>query len=178
MKQRHLFSLSSSGAHKEAKAKLAAEVEELIGGMVFLKIPDELAWSLFIESKDAENIGQSTSYVHVTQCLIVLPEDYDYEILRQFIHLFPTSALAKFVKAYFDYYAIPLAAQEEEEEAGAQPAEPDPDIDYAGIIIVCLVPFTRHRRLSTSLTIASLGGILGVELLAARPQNRRTTLRT
>ncbi|KAH9895045.1 TPR-like protein [Cubamyces lactineus] len=118
MKQRHLFSLSPSGAQKEAKAKLAAEVDELIGGMVFLKIPDELAWTLFIESKDAEKI-----------------EDYDYEILRQFIQIVPTSTLAKLVKAYFDYYAIPLAEEDGEEDPGEQSAEPDPDVDYAGIII-------------------------------------------
>lgn len=42
----------------EEKTKVAAEVDEQINGMVLLKIPNELAWTLFIEAKDAESIGE------------------------------------------------------------------------------------------------------------------------
>ncbi|CDO72766.1 hypothetical protein BN946_scf184994.g19 [Trametes cinnabarina] len=116
LKQRYLFSLPSKGQSTAVKKKLAAEVDELIAGMVFLKIPDELAWSLFIESRDAEIL-----------------EDYDYATLRQFIQLFPSSALAKLLKAYFEYYAIPL---NEEEEREKDVIEPEPlDADYPGIIL-------------------------------------------
>ena len=58
MKQLHLFSLPVDDKHKGEKAKLAAEVEELINGMILLKIPDEAAWTLSIESKDAAHIGE------------------------------------------------------------------------------------------------------------------------
>ncbi|OSD01253.1 TPR-like protein [Trametes coccinea BRFM310] len=119
LKQRHLTALPSVGTHSQAKSKLAAEVDELIGGMVFLKIPDELAWMLFIESRDAENL-----------------EDYDYGTLKQFIQLFPESALAKLLRAYFDYYAIPLNEGEDEDGEKEKPTpEPDPDVDYPGIML-------------------------------------------
>ena len=57
MKQVHLFSLPADSKRKDEKAHVAAEVEELINGIVLLKLPDELAWNLLIESKDAEHIG-------------------------------------------------------------------------------------------------------------------------
>ncbi len=57
MKQTHLFSIPADSKNKDKKARLAAEVEELINGIVLLKIPDELAWTLLTESKDAERIG-------------------------------------------------------------------------------------------------------------------------
>lgn len=63
MKQRHLFSLPVNGKSKDEKVRLAGEVDELIKGIVLLKIPDELAWTLFIESKDAAQIG--TSCIHI-----------------------------------------------------------------------------------------------------------------
>ncbi len=59
MKQLHLFSIPVDDQHKEEKARLAVEVEELINGIVLLKIPDEAAWMLSIESKDAARIGES-----------------------------------------------------------------------------------------------------------------------
>jgi len=42
----------------ELKKTLAAEVQELVNGMVLLQIPDELAWLLFIDSRDCECIGR------------------------------------------------------------------------------------------------------------------------
>ena len=60
MKQRHLFALPVTDNAKQ-KARLALEVEDLINGIVLLKIPNELAWTLLLESKDAEHIGRSSS---------------------------------------------------------------------------------------------------------------------
>ncbi len=57
-KQRHLYALPVTGKQQDSKPRLAAEVEKLISGMVLLKIPDDLAWSLFIESKDVDSIGK------------------------------------------------------------------------------------------------------------------------
>nr|VWP02312.1 Uncharacterized protein [Ganoderma boninense] len=56
LKQRHLFALPASEKTAE-KARLASELDELINGMVLLKIPNELAWTLLIEGKDAAEIG-------------------------------------------------------------------------------------------------------------------------
>ncbi|KAI8969575.1 TPR-like protein [Trametes punicea] len=118
LKQRHLFAVPFAGQHKEVKAKLAAEVDELIRGMVFLKIPDELAWMLFIESKDAASI-----------------DDYDYGTMKQFVALFPACALAKLLRAYFEYYGISLREANEGDGAEQPPPEPDRDVDYAGIML-------------------------------------------
>ncbi|KAI0633616.1 TPR-like protein [Trametes polyzona] len=115
-KQRHLFALPTTAQYQESKAQLAAEVEKLIGGMVLLKIPDELAWSLYIESKDAATL-----------------EDYDFGILRQYMEIFYASPLAKLLRAYFTYMAIPLGEEDEEEDQAVP--EPDPDVDYVEIMI-------------------------------------------
>ena len=40
------------------KEHLAAEVDEFIDGIVLLKVPDQFAWTLYIESKDAASIGE------------------------------------------------------------------------------------------------------------------------
>ena len=60
MKQRHLFALPATDNAKQ-KARLALEVEDLINGIVLLKISNELAWALLLENKDAEHIGMSSS---------------------------------------------------------------------------------------------------------------------
>ena len=33
------------------------DVEKLVSGAVLLRVPDELAWSIFIDGKDSETIG-------------------------------------------------------------------------------------------------------------------------
>lgn len=40
------------------KAQIAAELEDLVNGAILLRIPDELAWTIFVEAKDADSIGQ------------------------------------------------------------------------------------------------------------------------
>ncbi|TFK87083.1 TPR-like protein [Polyporus arcularius HHB13444] len=111
MKQTHLFSIPADSKNKDKKARLAAEVEELINGIVLLKIPDELAWTLLIESKDAERI-----------------EDYDFDLLRSFITLFPDSSLTQLLRAYFGYIGVPLTDEEENEEP--TPEDADEELDY------------------------------------------------
>lgn len=114
LKQRHLFALPASGNLAD-KARLASELDELINGMVLLKIPDELAWTLLIESKDAAEI-----------------EDYDFGLLRQFIGLFPRSPLMKLVRAYFEYMGVPLS--EDEDEDVPAPLASD-EADYIDIMM-------------------------------------------
>jgi superkiller protein 3 len=43
------------------KRQLAIEVEKLISGVVLLRIPDELAWSTFIDGQNCEVIGTAIS---------------------------------------------------------------------------------------------------------------------
>ncbi|RPD63776.1 TPR-like protein [Lentinus tigrinus ALCF2SS1-6] len=111
MKQSHLFSIPTDSKRKEEKARLAAEVEELIKGIVLLKVPDELAWTLLIESKDAERI-----------------EDYDFGLLRSFVEVFPESSLAQLIRAYFEYMRIPLSDEEEDEEQAHKDADDELDL--------------------------------------------------
>ncbi|KAI0644651.1 TPR-like protein [Trametes meyenii] len=115
LKQQLLFALPAVSPHAEAKARLAGEISEMVSGIVLLKIPNELAWSLYIESRDATHI-----------------EDYDFGTLRQFIELFPKHPLAKLLRAYLEYMAIQLDEEEEQEKPAS---EPDPDVDYAEIMV-------------------------------------------
>jgi superkiller protein 3 len=39
------------------KVKIAKEVDELVNGVIVLGIPNELAWGIFLESKDCDTIG-------------------------------------------------------------------------------------------------------------------------
>lgn len=57
-KRDHLFSLPPDDP---LKRQLAIEVEKLISGVVLLRIPDELAWSSFIDGQDCEVIGTAIS---------------------------------------------------------------------------------------------------------------------
>ncbi|EKM54043.1 uncharacterized protein PHACADRAFT_145635 [Phanerochaete carnosa HHB-10118-sp] len=95
-KQQLLFALPASETFAAQKAKLASEVQELISGIVLLQIPNELAWTLFIESKDAKTLL-----------------DYDTSVLSQFVKMFD-SPLAQMVRAYFDLVEIRLDAEDED----------------------------------------------------------------
>ncbi len=53
-----LFSLPLDDPMKQ---QLAIEAEQLISGVVLLRIPDELAWSAFIDGQDYETIGTPIS---------------------------------------------------------------------------------------------------------------------
>jgi len=88
------------------KRQLAIEVEKLASGAVLLRIADELAWTTFIDGKDCETI-----------------EEYDFEILRQYLELFPDEALARLIKTYLAYLGVPISDEDEE------PATPSATLD-------------------------------------------------
>lgn len=92
-KRYHLFSLPLDDPMKR---QLAIEVEKLISGVVLLRIPDELAWSAFIDGQNCEVI-----------------EEYDFDILCQYIKLFPEQALAKLISTYLAYLGVPLSDEDE-----------------------------------------------------------------
>ncbi|EEB87833.1 hypothetical protein MPER_14655, partial [Moniliophthora perniciosa FA553] len=69
-KLKYLYSLPPFDSPEDPKRKVADEVAEIIRGVVILKIPDELAWTLVLDGKDVETI-----------------EEYDHSSLRQFMEL-------------------------------------------------------------------------------------------
>lgn len=44
---------------------LTKEIQEMVAGVVLLNIPDELAWSMFLDSKDVDEIGL---FLHFFPC--------------------------------------------------------------------------------------------------------------
>ncbi|OBZ66566.1 Superkiller protein 3 [Grifola frondosa] len=112
-KQRYLYALPATGEFKTKKVQTAAELDDLVSGMVLLGIGDELAWSLYIESKDVAYI-----------------EGYDFNILRQYIQLFPSSPLTRLLIGYFGYMSIPLSREDNE-----SPDQDENEEDFADMII-------------------------------------------
>ena len=58
LKQKLLYALPMNSETKQFKETLRKEVQEMVNGIVLLEIPNELAWSLYIEGKDAATIGK------------------------------------------------------------------------------------------------------------------------
>ncbi|TFY67241.1 hypothetical protein EVJ58_g1753 [Rhodofomes roseus] len=116
-RQFYLAALPSTADMADEKARIAAEVEEQINGIVLLEIPNELAWTLFIEGKDPESI-----------------EQYDFAIMRQFVQLFPQAAHTSLIKGYFGYMGIPLTDNEDDEDGSPHPNGDNAE-DYVDMII-------------------------------------------
>ena len=57
LQRRHerLLALPTSDPEKQ---KVWAEVMEMVNGMILLKIPNELAWSIYFETRDLETLGE------------------------------------------------------------------------------------------------------------------------
>ncbi|EJU03995.1 TPR-like protein [Dacryopinax primogenitus] len=111
--ERKLFRLKLAAlefASKEEKGKLRDVLIEMARGQVLLGIPDELAWSVWVEWRDAGAL-----------------EDYDWALLRRWRTIFPDSALGTVVKGYFLYMGIQLLEEEEEEEENGHAQEDEED---------------------------------------------------
>ena len=82
------------------------------------------------------------SIVCLLQAFDHIAEDYDFDTLRQFIHLFPLSPLAQLLRAYFKYMSVPL---QEDEDEGAAPADEEDVMDQLDIMTVgeLLLPILR-----------------------------------
>ncbi|EMD32118.1 hypothetical protein CERSUDRAFT_119089 [Gelatoporia subvermispora B] len=100
-KQRHLHVLPSTGEGAAQKVQIAAELEELVNGIVLLSIRDELAWSIYIENKDVAEM-----------------EDYDYDVLRKYVVLFQSLPLARLIQGYFGYHGILISQDDDESQDG------------------------------------------------------------
>jgi hypothetical protein len=68
------------------------------------------------------------------------PEGYDFDILRQYLKLFPEQALARLTSTYLSYLGVRLS---DEEETVTPPASLD---DVFRIILVCLSYCITHAH--------------------------------
>lgn len=60
--QRHLYAIPDTSDFCQEKSKVLARLDELIKGVIILRIPDELAWTMYLESTDCETIGQYQTF--------------------------------------------------------------------------------------------------------------------
>jgi hypothetical protein len=98
-RQKFLLSLPSDMATKN---QLSNDLQEFIRGIVLLNIPNELAWTLYFETRDQETIGKSV-LCHLSCSQRKCPGNGDIELFSQFIQLFPSSPLSKFLAGYQAY---------------------------------------------------------------------------
>lgn len=94
-KQRYLYAIPDTEKSASAKTVALKELDELVNGVVLLGIPDELAWTIFLEGQDCDNIAA-----------------YDRALMRQFMALFSTSPIALLLGGYFSYIGVPIADEE------------------------------------------------------------------
>lgn len=120
-----MYALPTTDDKAGLKSKLAAEVKDLVDGIVLLKIGDELAWNMYIDGKDTDTIGRAVS-PGLFHFLTLHPEGYGYENMRQFVELFPSARLSQLIRGYSFYMSIPLSENEDKENEDGEPA-PDPD---------------------------------------------------
>lgn len=58
----YLYALPVTEEFRTTKNKLRTEVNELISGIILLGLPDEFAWTLYMEKQDCENMCKFSSY--------------------------------------------------------------------------------------------------------------------
>ncbi|KAG8887667.1 hypothetical protein FRB98_009229 [Tulasnella sp. 332] len=92
----YLIGMPNSPDTKAAKVKQRKEVESMSNGVVLLSIPDLLAWTIHIESRDVE-----------------LLEQYDPSMLLRFVTLFPAADLTPVARSYLIHNGLPIKEDEE-----------------------------------------------------------------
>lgn len=98
------------------KEEARAKVEDLIKGMVLLKVEDEGAWTTLLEWTDVDSLGKHCCRpfdVNLTSSI----EGYDLDFLHNFILLFPLSPVATLISGFLKYFGFPGPNAEEEEKA-------------------------------------------------------------
>ncbi|KAF5389426.1 hypothetical protein D9757_004371 [Collybiopsis confluens] len=124
LRYKHQYMLCLSSTEDLAlKVGVATEIEGMVSGAVLLHIPDDLAWTLYLERKNVETI-----------------DAYDLDLFREFMALFPSHTFTILLKGYFIYMQIP--STEKSDEGGV--VEEDTDVGYDLIL-------EAHSSLSTSL---------------------------
>ncbi|KAJ9117523.1 hypothetical protein QFC22_004373 [Naganishia vaughanmartiniae] len=82
------------------KESIRVKVENIVKGMVLLKVEDEGAWTVLLEWTDAGSL-----------------EEYDQRFLHEFILTFPLSPVATLLSGFLKYFGFPSPDAEEEEKA-------------------------------------------------------------
>ena len=54
-RQKYFYALPTTSPDK---VPLGKELDELVNGVVIIGVPDELSWSIFLEGKDSDMIGE------------------------------------------------------------------------------------------------------------------------
>lgn len=129
LKERYLYVLPVTGEFAQAKQNVAQELDELVNGIVLLGIPDESAWTFYLEGQDWYSTGRSSDFqTLLTSECIWFAEEYNVSELQRFITLFPIAALSKMLKAYFKYMSIPILGEDgsgsDDEEAHDDDGDP------------------------------------------------------
>ncbi|KAH7888376.1 superkiller protein 3 [Phlebopus sp. FC_14] len=119
-KQQYFYALPPSA---KEKVVLGSELDELVSGVVIIGIPDELAWSIYLEGKDGDTI-----------------DSYGLGDLRRYIELLHTTPLARLLKGYFSYAGIPLYEDDDEDERRPEPLVQDGEPFDAIIDAFALLP--------------------------------------
>ncbi|KAK7056865.1 Superkiller protein 3 [Paramarasmius palmivorus] len=135
-KLKYLYALDNNSPNSP-KTKIAKEVAELLQGVVILKIPDELAWTLVLDGKDVETLEQFIDRA---------TDDYDRSLLKQFMELFPDLPLTKVLKGYFIYMGVPLV-EESDSETPESTLQEDRDVGYD--MVLEAYPSTSNSILAT-----------------------------
>ena len=59
-----MSTIPSSGEVSERKAQVSEELEEMVGGIILLGIPNEPVWRYYIEGQDIYSLGKRVSPAH------------------------------------------------------------------------------------------------------------------
>lgn len=119
-------------------------MDNLVNGAVILGIPDDLAWSIYLEGKDIDTVGQWLIFrITLLQHLRYSIAAYEHSLIKQFITLFPVSPLASLLKGYYEYIGEPISEDQEDINLPELHSDDDPfdvilvsGILHAGIVIV------------------------------------------
>lgn len=88
----------------DQKPTLRSSLWEMAHGMVFLSIPELLAWQINIEWTDVE-----------------LLDEFDPSVLQRCVGIFPSEGIAKLIQGYFKYradqgYTVPVPSADSDDE--------------------------------------------------------------
>ncbi|KAF8757237.1 Tetratricopeptide repeat [Rhizoctonia solani] len=112
-RQRYLYALPTNSEYASEKNAAYKVVEDMASGAVLLGLPDELAWSCYMENLDVYDI-----------------EGYDFGVFRRFSKLFRGKPLATLLTAYLNYLNIPLDDDESETAVSETVVAQEQDSSY------------------------------------------------
>lgn len=119
------------------KHELSKEIDELIRGVILLKIPDELAWTLYVEEQDCEAMCEFTLYrINCRATKWLHQADYDYSVMKQLIEVLPDSVLAEAFQCYYEYISEGLSEQGNEGEEDEEKASKHGEDPFDGIMVI------------------------------------------